>query len=256
MKLLKWIFGIGKSNSVAKEFNRKKRKRIEAISGMKIKDAKIFIEALTHRSVLDDERFKTSNERLEFLGDAILNFVVADYLFEKFPLNDEGFLTKVRANFVNKNTLYEVGETMKLFDLIFVNKELVNHDYLGKKSLLADTLEALIGAIYLDAGFERTYDFIRDKIIAKVENAGIHLIDENFKSQLLEFAQAKKINAPRYIVLEELGPEHDRTFLIEVRVGENISATGKGKNKKSAEQEAAKDALQKLEEYYSASMKL
>lgn len=250
MKLFKWFFGVNGGRSLPKEFNRKCRKKIEKITGLKIINPEIYVEALTHRSVLDGHQYQTSNERLEFLGDSILNFVVANHLFTTFPSKDEGFLTKVRANFVNKNTLFEVADSMQVFDLIFVNKELVTNDYLGKKSLLADTLEALIGAVYIDVGFAKTSLFIKEKIIEVVENSGIHLIDENFKSQLLEFTQAKKIGAPRYIVLEESGPEHDRTFRIEVRVGENISGEGTGKNKKSAEQEAAKEALQKLESIY------
>lgn len=250
MNLLKRIFGFDRKSS-GKEFSRKRRKSLEKICGIKLGNQAIYVEALTHRSVLDGERYLISNERLEFLGDSILNFIVAEHLFKSFPLKDEGFLTKVRANFVNKNTLYEVADSMNLFDLIFVNRELVSSDYLGKKSLLADTLEAIIGAIFIDAGFEKTSQFVKEKVIDKVENSGIHLIDENFKSQLLELAQAKKISAPRYMVLEELGPEHDRTFLIEVRVGDNFYGSGKGKNKKSAEQEAAKDALSRLNEFYS-----
>lgn len=250
MSLLKRFFSFGRKSS-DKEFSRKRRKSLEKICGIKLGNQAIFFEALTHRSTLDGDRYSISNERLEFLGDSILNFIVAEYLFRSFPTKDEGFLTKVRANFVNKNTLYEVADSMNLFDLIFVNRELVSNDYLGKKSLLADTLEALIGAIFIDAGFEKATQFVIDKVIAKVENSGIHLIDENFKSQLLELAQAKKISAPRYMVLEELGPEHDRTFMIEVRVGDNIYGSGMGKNKKSAEQEAAKDALSRLNEFYS-----
>lgn len=245
MNLLKRIFGFGRKSS-GKEFSRKRRKSLEKICGIKLGNLAIYAEALTHRSALDGEEYLISNERLEFLGDSILNFIVAEHLFKSFPMKDEGFLTKVRANIVNKNTLYEVADSMNLFDLIFVNRELVSNDYLGKKSLLADTLEAIIGAIFIDAGFEKATQFVKEKVIAKVEHSGIHLIDENFKSQLLELAQAKKISAPRYMVLEELGPEHDRTFLIEVRVGETFMGRGKGKNKKSAEQEAAKEVLAKM----------
>ncbi len=222
-------------------------KKISQIIDAKIRNEDLFIEALTHRSVLDDKNFKRSNERLEFLGDSVLGFVIAEELFTRFPDKDEGFLTKVRSNFVNKNSLFEAASRIKLEELIFIQKELFHSGTFGKKTVIADAYEALIGAIYLDCGFQKAATFITNTLSNPNIDNNLHLIDENYKSQLLEYAQSVKLEIPRYYVVAEEGPEHDRLFTVEVKIGQNILGTGKGRNKKTAEQEAAKMAMSNIE---------
>ncbi|MCE1187718.1 MAG: ribonuclease III [Ignavibacteria bacterium] len=217
----------------------------------KIQDTELFIEALTHRSLVDGRKFKTSNERLEFLGDAVLGLVVTRELYFKFPDKDEGFLTKIRANFVNKNALYDAGQRINLLDLIFIQNELLANENFGKKTVVADAFEALVGAIYLDAGLETATKFIHNNVINPNFENRLHLVDDNYKSQLLEFAQALKREIPRYFVIKEEGPEQDRVFTIEARIGIDTYGVGKGKNKKAAEQEAAHLALETLKKIYS-----
>lgn len=217
---------------------------LEKLINVKISDPELFIEALTHRSMVDGKRFKSSNERLEFLGDAVLGFIVGRELYMKFPDKDEGFLTKTRANFVNKNALFETCDRIDLLRLIFIQPDLLNNENFGKKTVSSDALEAIIGAIYIDCGLEAASRFISVNIIQPNLDKQTHLKDENYKSQLLELAQASKYEIPKYYVLLEEGPEHDRLFTIEVRLGERRVGTGQGKSKKMAEQNAALQALQ------------
>lgn len=219
---------------------------LEKIINARIQHSNLFIEALTHRSVLDSKKFKDSNERLEFLGDAVLGFVVAKELYTLYPDKDEGFLTKIRSNFVNRNALYEAGQRINLLDLIFIQTDLLANENFGKKTVIADAFEALIGAIYLDAGLDVANRFIQSNVIVPNFQKKLHLIDENYKSQLLELAQSLKMEIPKYFVVLEEGPEHDRTFTIEARIGQTTVGVGKGRNKKTAEQDAAHQALDRI----------
>lgn len=238
--LLRKVFQLFRSHEkVAKE----RIKKLEKIISHKIDKPELFLEALTHRSVLDSKRFKTSNERLEFLGDAVLGFIIARELYHRFPEKDEGYLTKTRSNFVNKNSLFEAGKRIELQNLLFINTDLMNSGNFGQKTVVSDAFEALIGAIYLVNGFEVTVNFIKRYVVEPNFQLKLHLIDENFKSQLLELAQSVKLDIPRYYVILEEGPEHDRIFTVEARIGTTTLGTGKGKNKKAAEQEAARQAL-------------
>ena len=226
-----------------KKIRREKLQRIEEIIGRKVNHSDIFIEALTHRSAVDGNKLKNSNERLEFLGDSLIGFVIARELYDRFPGKDEGYLTKARANFVNKNSLYEAGRRIELIDLIFMQNELFQNEKLSKKAIVSDAFEALTGAIYLDCGFDVANTFIKKFVVEPSIELKMHLTDENYKSQLLEFAQSIKLEVPRYYVVQEEGPEHDRTFTVEVKINGRSLGLGKGKNKKTAEQEAAHKAL-------------
>jgi len=198
-----------------------------------------------HRSFLEElEEENISNERMEFLGDSVLSLVVAEYLFQNFPDEDEGFLTKVRAKLVNRIALSDAAEEIGLEKFILINQNLTNTFARASKTVLSDAFEALIGAIYLDHGLEISKTFISNYLIYPVIKDGDYLKDENYKSQLLEYAQANKLDNPNYIVIKEDGPQHDRIFTVQVNIGENFQGTGQGKNKKTAEQNAAKSALQ------------
>ena len=237
------------SNSIAKEipttFPQVKFNELEKIIGAPIGDKNVYIEALIHRSFLEEnEQFNFSNERLEFLGDSVLNLVIGEFLFNKFPNEEEGFLTKVRAKMVNRNALSLIAENLRLGDLLIVSSNVPKSITQSSKSLLSDALEALIGALYLDKGLETSKRFIQKNILEPALKDGEHLIDENYKSQLLEFAQAQKMDIPVYHIISEEGPHHDKTFTAEVIVDGKLLGEGKGKSKKEAEQSAAKEALQ------------
>jgi len=229
-----------------KLLTKKNLKLLEQLINTKVAHPQIFIEAFTHRSAIDHEKFKVSNERLEFLGDALLGFIIGEALFDAYPTKDEGFLTKIRSNFVNKSALYDCAKRINLLQFIFVGAELNSGLKNGFKTILADGVEALIGAIYIDCGMEKTKQFIRQYIVEPNLKLGMHLIDENFKSQLLEYTQAARIANPKYIVAGESGPEHDREFTVQIKIGDKIWGEGKGKSKKAAEQIAAKIALQNI----------
>lgn len=225
-----------------------KFRRIEKLVGYKIKDKDYFLQALLHRSYLEqNSEFGISNERLEFLGDAVLSIVVAEYLFKNFPEEDEGFLTKVRAKFVNKISISDAAETIGLGEFLLVGKNLPPGFTQNSKTILADAFEALIGAVYLDNGLEAAKVFLYKVLIEPYSKAGVHLIDENFKSQLLEYAQAKRLENPIYTVIKEEGPHHSKIFTVKVTVGDEEYGTGSGKSKKNAEQNAAEDALKRIE---------
>ncbi len=249
-RLLK-IFGVreetSNSHHVKQILTPHKFAALEKIIGFPIKDKSHYIQALMHRSFLEELEDKdTSNERLEFLGDAVLSLIVAEYLFEKFPDENEGFLTKIRSKLVNRFALSDAAEEIGLANFILINQNLTNTFSRASKTVLSDAFEAIIGAIYLDNGLEVTKKFIHRVLIGPLTKDGEYLVDENYKSQLLEYAQANKIEVPNYIVINEEGPQHDRLFTVKVNVGENYFGVGKGKNKKSAEQRAAKATLEKI----------
>ena len=242
------IFNSGSTKNLEKLLTADKVIKLEKLIGYKIKKEDYFLQALLHRSYLEqNQEFEISNERLEFLGDAALSITVAEYLFKKFPEEDEGFLTKVRAKFVNKIALADVAEELNLSDFLLVGKNLLSGLAINSKTILADAFEALIGAIYLDNGLKAAKSFVGRVLIEPYTKAGIHLIDENFKSQLLEYAQAKKLEAPVYSVVKEEGPHHDKIFTIKVTIGEIEYGFGKGRSKKTAEQNAAEEAIHKME---------
>lgn len=228
-------------------------RKIEKLIGYKIRNHNYFVRALLHRSYLEqNSELETSNERLEFLGDAVLSVTVAEYLFKKFPDEDEGFLTKARAKFVNKLALADAADSIGLSEFLLVGKNLSASFTQNSKTIQADAFEAVIGAIYLDNGLDSARYFITKILIDPFARAGIHLIDENFKSQLLEFAQSKKMDTPLYSVIKEEGPHHNRIFTIRVLIGEEEYGTGTGKSKKIAEQNAAEIAFKKLQDEYRA----
>jgi ribonuclease-3 len=235
------------SREIQTSFPQEKFIELEKIIGTAIGDKNIYFEALIHRSFLEEhEQFSFSNERLEFLGDSVLNLVIGEYLFNKFPDEEEGFLTKVRAKMVNRLALSHVAENLNLGDLLILSSNVPKTITHNSKSILSDALEALIGAIYLDKGIETCKQFIQSRIIEPALKNGEHLVDENYKSQLLEYAQANKLAIPVYQIVSEEGPHHDKTFTAEVLIEGKVLGEGKGKSKKEAEQNAARIALKKV----------
>lgn len=250
LKNLKIVF-LKSNDKISEEFLAsafdEKLKALVDILGFKISQPEYFIKALTHRSYLEIlPELKKSNERLEFLGDSVLGAVVAEYLFKKYPEEGEGFLTKARARLVNKALLADAAELMGLKNFILFDKRYIKSSLKGMHTIQADAFEALIGAIYLDAGLEVSRKFILKRIIKPFINTEKFKSDQNYKGQLLEFAHAQKMETPIYRVVREEGPEHQKTFTIDVLIGNEIFGSGQGKNKKQTEQEAAKIALEKL----------
>jgi len=237
-----------KSEKVLKKLlSNDKIEELESRIGCKIKNKNLFIQALVHRSYLEEsEELTISNERLEFLGDAILSLIVAEYLYSHFPEKDEGFLTKVRAKVVNRTALANAAESLDLSSFIIIGKNLSLSFKNGARTVLSDALEAIVGAVYLDSGLDITKKFINRILIKPVSRDDDFLLDENFKSQLLEYAQSKRMDNPIYVVIDEEGPQHNRVFTVKVLIGRDEYGIGQGKNKKSAEQDAAKAAMIKI----------
>jgi ribonuclease-3 len=200
--------------------------------------------ALTHKSWMNEaqETLRTDNERLEFLGDAVLALVTSDLLMRRFPDQPEGELSKARAAIVNEAGLAKVAEALSLGQWIFLGRGEEQAGGRQKRSLLANAFEALIGAVYLDGGFQaafRVAERLFAPIIADVPSAA----SKDFKSRLQELAQAKLQTAPTYTVLSEQGPDHAKTFEIAISIGEREYARAFGRSKKEAQQSAAERAL-------------
>lgn len=221
---------------------------LERQLGVDIHMPSLYEQALTHRSYLQvvnspDHR---SNERLEFLGDSILGMVTAEYLFYNNREVLEGELTKMRSWIVNKKSLAICARALQLDAFLFLSYSATQSLRRGNDSMLADALEAVIAAIYLDRGFDEVRRFIVEKLLPiMVQESLVH--DTNYKSLLLEAVQAKGQQAPKYVVVREEGPDHEKHFTVDVIVDATVIGTGSGKNKKDAEQAAAEAGLVSLE---------
>ncbi len=240
------LFGSGNKKNVNEEFFQV-IKKLEEILGFRVTDRSLFIRALTHSSSIEkNPHLKKSNERLEYLGDAVLDLVVAEFLFRNFPEQDEGFLTKVRSRMVFKDALDASARKIGLDELVFFNKKFIGNSEAGKKTINADAFEALVGAIYMDKGLETAKKFIYKNVIRPNLKNNKFVKDENYKGRLLELTHSKKIDHPIYKIVKMEGPDHQRTFTVKVFIGREEFGTGVGHSKKSAEQNAAKVALLKF----------
>jgi ribonuclease-3 len=209
------------------------------------KNKDLLDQALTHRSWLNEHKGeRTSNERLEFLGDAILEFVASKEIYDQFPDKEEGYLTVLRANLVNTVALAEVAKHLDLGSELFLSKGEVDGGGRSNTSLLADTVEAIIGAIFIDRGVDSAENFIKENLLSEVEKKASEPL-KDAKSMLQELIQSKGLPAPKYQVAEESGPDHDKKFVIEVMVDGKSWGKGEGKSKSGAEQEAARQVLAK-----------
>ena len=208
-------------------------------------DKNLFDQALTHRSWVNEHKgLRGSNERLEFLGDAILEFIASKEIFAKFPDKEEGYLTALRANLVNTVALAEIAKKLQLGPILFLSKGEEDGGGRVNTSLLANTVEAIIGAIFVDHGVLAAEEFIKENILPEVEKKASGPL-KDAKSSLQEFVQAKGYPAPKYLVVEESGPDHNKKFVIEVIVNGKSWGRGEGKSKSLAEQEAARQILGK-----------
>lgn len=203
--------------------------------------------ALIHRSFLNENRsLVQSNERLEFLGDAVLELVSSEFLFQQYPDLPEGQLTNLRAKIVQTKTLALVANNLELGSHLKMSRGEEATGGRTNTSILADTVEAIIGSIYLDGGFNKVQEFIKLHLLKNYEDILTKVNVEDYKSTLQEKIQAQGGNAPTYHVLEATGPDHDKTFKIQVNYLDKAQEIGQGKSKQSAQQEAAKKALENL----------
>ena len=225
---------------------------LEADLGHRFRKRELLQRALTHRSSAFEKKTALApaadNEQLEFLGDAILGFIVSDTLVSRHPAYPEGRLSKLKAHLVSSSHLHEVAMQLKLGDYLFLGRGEELSGGREKKALLSNAVEALIAAIYLDGGFEPARQFVIQHILGAepLSEEGVPITD--YKGALQEMAQALKLPQPRYSIIEERGPEHSKTFLVEVRVGRDWVSSGEGLSKKSAGQKAAQKILQQLTE--------
>jgi len=210
--------------------------------GIKLKNKDLIRTALIHPSFAQEKSNLENNQRLEFLGDAILDFIIAEYLYLNYPQKDEGELTQIRAKVVCEKALAEMAINLNLGKFIFLGKGEEASGGRNRKSILADALEAIIGAIYLDAGFDTARRFVIDNIKDQIIKAADGDY-QDFKSKLQELVQAHSRDNVYYKIIEETGPAHARTFVSGVYFRKKLLAQGVGNSKKEAEQKAAETVL-------------
>jgi ribonuclease III len=241
MEVGKSILGFFKTDVKLKEF----RNSIDQIIGEKPKNDLLYQLAFRHTSASKQTNlngFKESNERLEFLGDAVLGMIVAEFLFKKYPFKDEGFLTEIRSRIVNRESLNIVARRIGLDKLI----EFDGQRNFQRTSMFGDAMEALIGAIYLDKGFIFTKKFIVKKILSNHFDLDLVISNNtNYKSTILSWAQAdgRKVE---FVIVEEKGKNHSKEFIAQVLIDAEIISSGTGWNKKKAEQDASRRACEVL----------
>jgi ribonuclease-3 len=219
--------------------------------GYAFRSRELLERALTHKSRVHErpeESAATDNEQLEFLGDSILGFVVSECLVERHSTFPEGQLSKLKAHLVSATRLHEVAQSLALGEYLFLGRGEELSGGRAKKALLSDAVEALIAALYLDGGIEVAREFIESRVIGSFEVPanGVGSNVSDYKSALQEMAQALKLPPPRYIIVGENGPEHSKTFTVEVRLGKEWASQAQGLSKKSAGQKAAQQILEQL----------
>lgn len=224
------------------------QEELQSKLGYAFSNTELLEQALKHRSYVyaNREGSIASNERLEFLGDAVLDLVVTEHLFNRFENKREGELTQIKSLLVSKVILAEKGRGMRLGEYLFLSKEEIASGGRLRASIIGDAFEALLGAIYLDGGLEVARAFVERVILTDLEKIladGNYL---NFKSLLLEHAQSTGQGHPRYSPISEEGPDHQKIFSIEVTIQGDRMGEGQGRSKKEAQQMAAKDALKHL----------
>jgi len=226
---------------------------LQSTLGVTFRNISLLEQSLIHRSYLNETSAElSSNERLEFLGDALIGLVVADDLYRRFPELQEGNLTKLRAAVVCRDSLAEVARSLDLGDYLFLGRGEEQGDGRKRERNLACVFEALIGAVLLDSGYEVARDLVLKSLAKLIEQAVEQLNEMDYKSNLQEIVQAQHQLTPKYRVVNMTGPDHDREFTVEVVAGDRVIGVGLGKSKQQAEKDAARVALESLNEEDSA----
>ena len=221
-------------------------KEFEKKLGVSFNDMSVLQHAFIHRSYINEHKEKglKHNERLEFLGDAVLELVVTDFLFKKYPNKTEGELTAYRASLVNTVSLSEASTRLGINEYLLLSKGEAKDTGRARQYILANTFEAIVGALYVDQGYAAAEKFIGDTLYDLIDEIISKRLWQDAKSHFQEKAQEHVGVTPRYELIEETGPDHDREFVIGVYIGKSMIAKGKGCAKQEAEQEAAKAALE------------
>lgn len=219
------------------------RRRLCEVLGYRFADAGLLEDALTHRSVGG-----SNNERLEFLGDAILNFIIAAELYQRFPKAQEGDLSRLRASLVKRDALAELAASLKLGEHLSLGPGELKSGGRHRASTLADALEAIIGAVYLDGGFEAGRTFVLGLYQDALDNLPSAAGRKDPKTRLQEYLQSRHQPTPEYNMLEVTGEAHAQTFRVECRAGDMLPTEGVGSTRRRAEQAAAEQALRQLEQ--------
>lgn len=214
--------------------------------GYVFKDRQFLETAFTHRSYLNENRAlsRPHNERLEFLGDAVLELVITEFLFSKYPEKPEGELTAYRAALVNTQSIADAAAKLGMNEYMMLSKGEARDTGRARQIILANAFEALIGAIYSDAGFDAARDFIGAQLFEKVDEVVAQRLWQDAKSRFQEVAQEKVGITPAYQLINQSGPDHDKKFVIGAMLGTVRVATGEGHSKQEAEQDAARHALE------------
>ncbi len=225
-------------------------KALEARMEYAIRHPDIFIQALKHRSYvsLSNEARIDSYERLEFLGDAALNLVVSEYLFQRFPEHEEGDLTKSKALLVNKRVLAQRADRLGLGEFVLISDGEEKSGGRSRVSILADVLESILGAILIDGGYDHARRFVLTHVLNDIDTILVDEDNHNYKGELLEFTQSHDRGMPSYALVSQSGPEHQKEFTVEVLVQDEVLGVGHGRTKKDAEQLAAREALTRIKE--------
>src|ERR1700688_4585605 len=228
---------------------------LETALGHAFRDRELLERALTHKSRIyeksEEGQASSDNEQLEFLGDAILGFAVSESLVRRFASFPEGRLSKVKAHLVSATRLHEAAQDLNLGEYLLLGRGEEMSGGREKKALLSDAVEALIAALYIDAGLDVARGFIETRVVGALRTTedGAEGEVTDCKSALQEMAQALKLPPPRYVIIAEDGPEHSKTFTVEVRLGKDWVSQAQGLSKKSAGQSAAQHILQQLTEW-------
>jgi ribonuclease III len=231
--------------------NKNKLKELEGLLQHEFSDPSLLQQALIHSSFgFEQLKEDKNNETLEFIGDAVLDLAVSDMLFHQYPGIREGDLTKMRANLVKESTLAKMARKIKLGDFLLLGKGEEASQGWKKASIMASTFEALVGAMYLDSGYEKTLQFISTHFKPLLSEKMTGIFAEDAKSQLQERLQEHFNRAPTYHLEAQEGPDHAKRFTVSVRFMEKNLGTGSGSSKKGAEQQAAEDALDNMESWW------
>jgi len=215
--------------------------------GVEFNDLELLRQAFTHRSYLNEHRGEVQghNERLEFLGDAVLELISTHFLYDKYPQKPEGELTAYRASLVNAVTCAEIAHEIGMNDFLLLSRGEAKDTGRARNILLANAFEALVGAIYLDQGYDAAKEFITKHLFPKIDAIVREKLWQDAKSVLQEKAQESEGVTPNYAVIRETGPDHDKHFIVGVYIKDAMVAEGSGKSKQEAEQSAAREALAK-----------
>lgn len=219
--------------------------KLENNIGHKFKDKNLLINALTHTSYAF-ERHTESNEKLEFLGDSILEFISSKYIYKNFPNLKEGEMTKVRATVVCEDSLYKIAKKHNFSDFLYLGKSEKANNKEVRPAIIADSVEAVIAALYFDAGLEEAERFIVENLKDEIEIASKHVGEKDYKTVLQEILQQHGEVKIEYDIIKEEGPDHDKTFTAQIKYNDKPLTIGIGKTKKSAQMEAAKKAIEEI----------